>query len=54
MLPEGCAARIYERFGAPIAETSLGSAGRVTFVPKSEALRKLVDPAGGRALVFTP
>ena len=54
MLPEGCAAKIYERFGSPIAETSLGVAGRVTFVPKSLELRRRVDPAGGRALVFTP
>lgn len=54
MLPEGCAERIYERFGSPIAETVLGAAGRVAFVPKSAALRAEVDPAAGRALVFSP
>ena len=53
LLPSGCAELIYERLGSPIAETSLGAAGRVAFVPKSAELRGKVDPAAGRALVFT-
>ncbi len=54
MLPSGCAEQIYERFGSPVAETTLGAAGRVAFVPKPAELRGKVDPAAGRALVFTP
>jgi hypothetical protein len=54
MLAPGCAEKIYAELGAPIAETTIVGAGRVTFVPKPAALRREVDPAAGRALVFVP
>lgn len=52
LLPTGCPESIYERLGAPIAETVIVGAGRVTFVPKPAAMRAEVDAAAGRGLAF--
>lgn len=50
LLPKGCVAEFYRRFGSPVRETSVPGTGQVVFIPKSAKLRAQVNLALGKAL----
>ncbi|MEQ9000840.1 MAG: hypothetical protein RID53_30600 [Coleofasciculus sp. B1-GNL1-01] len=54
LLPENCVQDFYERFGQPIIETQIPSAGTVKFIPKDIALKNQVNLALGSKLKFEP
>jgi hypothetical protein len=52
LLPPGCPAKFYLRFGLPAQQTYVPGAGRVEFLRKTEEQRSRVDKERGKALRF--
>ncbi|MSP61747.1 MAG: hypothetical protein EXR72_15715 [Myxococcales bacterium] len=51
-LPAGCAERFYQRFGAPMGEVALATAGRLAFLPRDPATFVRVDREAGKRVVL--
>ena len=54
LLVPDCAREFVARYGPPSAVINLPSSGRAMFFPKSEGMRKHVDPEKGKRLVYEP
>ncbi len=52
LLAEGCEQNFYKKFGNPTATTYIKGTGRAVFIPKSDSLRRFLNPELGQKIRF--
>lgn len=53
LLAKDCEQDFYKRFGKPTSETYIKGTGRAVFIPKSDSLRKYLNPELGKKIKFS-